>query len=166
MNNQIADAKPGRFGSAVLNSYTWPILWTLQGVAFYLARDSQYVSFFYGAFGVESTTSLYVVLILSLLVTSAPVSAAGIEYHRATGRYFTDDRIGFAKAGCQDLGQWSGFVAFWSIAVLAGFFAPRVMGWARSVVILLVAVLLGCWVASALSRRVLGVVLHGTSQRR
>jgi len=103
--------------------------------------------------------------ILFLVAITNPVSQAALEYYRVTGRTFVEDRIGFAKAGGQDIGTFAGLVSTTLFVVIFARVVPAfVMSWVRIPLLVMSSIVLGSWLARILSRQAFSV-LFGNSLR-
>jgi hypothetical protein len=161
-SRNLPPAEPGSFGGAVLSSYT---LGYLLGMMLFasqlLAADVQRTDggYFAAALGIQSTGWAELVAVALCLVMTSPVNAAAREYYRFTRRTFIEDRIGFAKAGGQDIGTLCGLIVIILIVIIFGTAVPpMVPGWIRIPLILALSNLLGRAAAAALSRRVFDVL--------
>ncbi len=157
-SSRLPPAESSAFGGAVLNSYTYGYLIGLGWMAMaFLKADMKPEGhhYFLTALGVSSTGWATAWGIALCFVASVPVSAAALVYHRFTGRTFLADRIGFAKAGGQDIGSVCGSIAVIAVvAVFAALVPPVVPAWLRIPGIMISAAWLGSRAASALAWRV------------
>jgi len=148
--------EPGRFGAAPLNSYMWGfwmgiLYWLVAWLKADMAQGSRY---FLAALGINSVGWGWFWAVILLLMSINPTSEAVGEYYLFTGRTFVQDRIGFAKAGGQDIGMLAGLVSTSVLVVLFARVVPAfVISWIRIPVLIVTSIVLGKRVARILSRR-------------
>jgi hypothetical protein len=162
----LPPAQPGSFGAAVLNSYMWGF-WL--GVIYWLAgwfkadMAAGGSGYFFTALGISSTGWAKFWAVVLFLVATNTTSPAAIEYQRFTGRNFLQDRIGFAKAGGQDIGTMAGLVStMFFLALFARIVPAFVFCWIRIPLLIVFSVLVGNWLARVLSRRAFTVLFGGS----
>jgi len=156
-DDQPEHPESGRFGSANTQSYTYPFQVLLMAIAgFFINQDLQPAGsgFIRVALGVEK--NFWVWVFLGFMITNGVVSTFGsYTYYRITGRTFTDDRIGYAHAGAQDLSFWVGSITFALIVYIFGTYVPAgMLAWARPFVLVIVATIISSFIGRRLVLRV------------
>ncbi len=164
---ELPAPQPGTFGSAAMNSYMWGFWFGIGSflsswLSADLARGQS--GHFLVALGLGSIGWAKFWTFILFLVSINPISQAVREYHRVTGRGFIEDRIGFAKAGGQDIGTFAGLVSTTSCVLIFAQILPTwVVSWVRVPLIIVSSLILGKWLARVLSRRAFAVLFGDSS---
>lgn len=158
MANRLPPAQPSAFGGAVLSSYMYGYFLGLQGAMIaYLRHDMKPAGhqLFATALGLESTGWLIVWAIALHFVATLPVGAAARRYEQFTGRTYVADRIGFARAGGQDIGSLCGMLSVFLMIIVFATIVPSFLpAWLRIPALVILATWLGTRIAAALASRV------------
>jgi hypothetical protein len=113
------------------------------------------------AFGIDSNLWLTVALIIGGILSITGVSTASALYYQYTGRYYTQDRGGFARSGGQDLGFWSGFIIYiLTIYLFSRFIPGDWLGFARPFALLIIAVVGGNMLAHYTVKRLYNMLFQ------
>lgn len=163
---RLPSPQPGSFGAAIHNSYMLGFWLGFISILFKLLNMDLAPSgpgYFFAALGVQSVGWAKFWANIFCVVAALPVSRASVEYCHLTGRNFVEDRIGFAKAGGQDIGFFSGLI---SIVVLIAIFSIVVPSWLsawfRVPLIIVLSTMLGNKLSAFCARRVF-TVLFGSN---
>jgi hypothetical protein len=158
----LPPSEPGSFGAALANSYMWGF-WL--GVCNFLNAGltadlaggrSGYLLL---ALGLSSVGWAKFWALILFLVATGSTSGALREYYTFTGRTFLEDRIGFAKAGGQDIAIFAGLASTTLFVVVFARLVPaNVISWIRIPLLITSSLLLGNWLTRILSRRVFSVL--------
>lgn len=154
----------GTFGGAIMHSYMWLFWCGALGVCFQFAKadlSADGAKWLWIAFGVSSSGWAWFWVVVCFFMSIQPVGAATRIYWRFTGRTYVDDRIGFAKAGGQDISSFSGLVAVVGVVFVFARYVPSgLFSWLRPVLLLLAVYLVGIYLASVITTKVL-LTLYG-----
>jgi hypothetical protein len=127
--------------SGQVHSYTyWLVTLAWIGLSWYIRHDTapKGAHFIPRAYGIEPSWKLWLFLIAHGLIGLSCVSVVATTYYKFTGYYFTQDRIGFARAGGSDISNWVCIIvnsAF--VAAFAFLIPPGVLGVLRPYVLIL-----------------------------
>lgn len=165
-SNRLPPAQSSVFGGAVLSSYMYGYLLGLSWVVVaFLKADmgSGGHQYFPAALGVSSTRWATAWAVVLYCVSGLPVGAAARVYRRFTGRTYAADRIGFAKAGGQDIGTVCGSAAVIAVVAVFATLVPAVIpAWVRIPAIVVSAAWLGGKAATTLAWRVFSALFGPT----
>jgi hypothetical protein len=163
----LPPAEAGKFGAAVANSYMWGFwLGVLYFSGGWVRADlaERHSSYLLMALGITSVGWAKFWDFILFFVIMSPVGQALREYYRFTGRNFLEDRIGFARAGGQDIGTFAGLLSTAILLVIFAKVVPSfVISWVRVPLLVLTSLLLGSWLARIMSRRVFSVLFGDSS---
>src|SRR5437879_5389459 len=129
----LPQPEPGSFGAALANSYMWGFWFGVLSflntwVTADLAKGQS--GHFLVALGISSVGWAKFWAFMLLLVATGSTPGAAREYYALTGRTFVGDRIGFAKAGGQDIGIFGGLAATTLFVVVFARLVPaQVISW-------------------------------------
>lgn len=145
-------------GTAQRQAYTYPLPLIYNGLLFIFAiydlseNGPRYLA---KAFGLESNWGIWICLLLGLVFAMFPVSVASVLYTKYTGRVYTEDRLGFARSGGQDIGTWSGLLTYTAVLwIFARDVSPDWLGWFRPVAVLLITLVVGLILAAVIGNMV------------
>jgi len=145
-------------GTAQRRAYTYPLPLVYNALLFIFAlydlseNGSRLLA---KSFGVGSNWGIWLCLLLGLVVAMFPVSITSVLYTKYTGRFYTEDRLGFARSGGQDIGTWSGLLAYtMTLWFFARFVSPDWLGWFHPVVVLLTTLVLGVMLATVVGNTI------------
>ncbi|MFN8421681.1 MAG: hypothetical protein U0528_20905 [Anaerolineae bacterium] len=148
--------EPGRFGYAVLMSYTYFLSIGVFGIIqWFTDLDLKQASSSYlrTAFSIDQNSTVSVIMFFGCYILSVlPIGSAVQLYYKYTGRTYTGDRIGFAKSGGHDIATWAGLLSFVLVVyVFARFIPAGILGMGRVVVIFVASFFLSGWLTRTLT---------------
>ncbi|MBX3064730.1 MAG: hypothetical protein KF726_17235 [Anaerolineae bacterium] len=148
--------EPGRFGYAVLMSYTYFLSIGVFGIIqWFTDLDLKQASSSYlrTAFSIDQNSTVSVIMFFGCYILSVlPIGSAVQLYYKYTGRTYTGDRIGFAKSGGHDIATWAGLLSFVLVVyVFARFIPAGILGVGRVVVIFVASFFLSGWLTRTLT---------------
>ena len=164
-------AEPGRFGSANTQSYSYPFqVLAMVITGFFINQDLLPTGsgFLRVALGLEKSFWVWAWIFIGFMVSSGVISSfASYTYFRITGRAFTQDRIGYARAGAQDISFWIGLVVYLVAIFLFGRYVPAgLLGWARPFVVVIAASIVSSFIGRRVVMQVYSNTLHSWLQLR
>lgn len=137
----------GEPGTAQRRAYTYPLFFTYYGLLFVFANydlSENGPHYLAKAFGIESNWGVWVCFLLGIVLTAFPVSVTSLLYTRYTGRVYTEDRLGFARSGGQDIGTWSGLLTYTAVLwIFARYISSNWLGWFHPLAVLFIALTAG-----------------------
>lgn len=149
----------GRFGSGIVSSYTYVLtLFAGAGIVYLAKKDlgPEGTRILSSAWGIDSNGWIWFWIIAGMMLAITVPKAAVMEsYRRHTGFAYVEDRIGFSKAGGEDISFWSGFLTFVAVLGLFAFLLPGgALGMAQPFVIVIAICVLGSILARSIARAV------------
>jgi len=112
-------------------------------------------------FGIESDVWIMICVVAGIVATVTPVGMASLIYTRYTGKVYVEDRTGFVKAGGQDIGDWSGKLAYLiALVAFAQWIPVGWSGWFRPIALLLSVVMAGNILAFIAANLVFSRLFH------
>ena len=156
----LPPAEPGEPGNPNANGYLRGYFSGLLIVASSMLvgdMDSTGGGFVQLAIGIHSVVWTYLILLVLLVLSIAPLGVVTKQYHDITGRLFAEDQIGFVKAGGRDIVVISGLLAIAaSISLFAMAIPDSIPSWIRIPAIALLSIVLGSVLGSVISRWAFG----------
>lgn len=142
----------GAVGTAQSQSYTYGLHLPVWAVLVWLVwQDLNSGRLLSVATGLQGNGWIHLCLVgvfIAALFSSTPATV--LQYHRYTGLDYVEDRIGYARSGGSDIASWAAF--FTAVGVAVGFIGipESWFGWARPIVMVVAALVLG-WLTARLA---------------